>query len=98
MISTFEYMILTGYFLELRQLDLQRNRIGGVLPATIRNLENLLYLNLKDNLNLGGKLPVNDLSQLTKLNRLSLVQCNFDHTEESVEELQQNLSKCKIWI
>ena len=84
--------------LELRQLDLQRNQLSGEIPAVIGNLENLLYLNLKDNPQLGGVLPISALCQLKKLNRLSLVQCNFEQSEEAQLILQQNLSKCKIWI
>ena len=83
---------------ELRQLDLQRNRLSGELPVEIGALENLLYLNLKDNPTLGGLLPVTALCRLRKLNRLSLVQCNFEQVEEAQQILQQNLSKCKIWI
>ena len=83
---------------ELRQLDLQRNRLSGEIPADIGKLENLLYLNLKDNPQLGGLLPVIALCQLKKLNRLSLVQCNFEQPLEAQHILQQNLSKCKIWI
>lgn len=79
-------------------MDLQRNRLSGGLPAEIGQLENLLYLNLKDNPLLGGPLPVAELSRLTKLNRLSLVQCSFEQSDEVLQNLHRNLSKCKIWI
>lgn len=91
-------LIYDGYVIELRQLDLQRNRLCGELPTAVGQLENLLYLNLKDNPALGGPLPVSELCRLGRLNRLSLVQCNFDHSEEALHTLQQVLSKCKIWI
>ncbi len=48
----------SNFDLELRQLDLQRNNICGVIPSSIGKLTNLLYLNLKDNQNLCGPLPV----------------------------------------
>ena len=82
----------------MRQLDLQRNNITNSLPLSIGRLHNLLYLNVKDNENLGGILPIKELASLTKLNRLSLVHCNFDRPEESVERLQAKLPRCKIWI
>ena len=83
---------------ELRQLDLQRNSLTGTLPPTVGQLSNLLYLNVKDNEHMRGPLPVTQLATLTKLNRLSLVHCNFDHAEEAVEELQVFLPRCKIWL
>ena len=83
---------------ELRQLDLQRNTIMGVIPPEIGQLTNLLYLNLKDNEYLSGTLPVSQLANLTKLNRLSLVHCGFVDTQESVRQLQIHLPRCKIWI
>jgi hypothetical protein len=86
-------------FVELRQLDLQHNYVTGALPASISRLTNILYLNLKDNTGLGGVLPVDALSQLTKLNRLSLVHCAFTTTDgNTVPILQGRLPRCKIWI
>ena len=83
---------------ELRQLDLQRNRLSGPLPGAVGQLDNLLYLNLKDNDGLNGPLPIAELSNLKKLNRLSLVACRFEHGEASAESLRQLLPRCKIWI
>ncbi len=83
---------------ELRQLDLQRNNLTGVLPPSIGQLENLLYLNIKDNEQLGGKLPLPQLMGLTKLNRLSLVHCSFLDAEADVERLKLAMPRCKIWI
>ena len=84
---------------ELRQLDLQHNSITGTIPPAIGTLTNLLYLNLKDNTHLGGALPVGPLSNLTKLNRLSLVHCSFDlgPNSSAVNSLQGILPRCKIW-
>ena len=87
-----------GSLHELRQLDLQRNNLSGVLPVTISRLTNLLYLNVKDNVDLGGQLPVEALSSLSKLNRLSLVHCSFLNTEVSVARIQSRLPRCRIWV
>jgi Leucine-rich repeat (LRR) protein len=84
--------------IELRQLDLQRNQLTGVIPRSVGRLENLLYLNIKDNPQLGGRVPVLELSRLTKLNRLSLVHCNFVDSDAALETLRDNLPRCKIWI
>lgn len=84
--------------IELRQLDLQRNHLHGGLPDSIGNLSNLLYLNLKDNEGLNGHLPVHQMASLTKLNRLSLVHCNFVNAQAAVDALQAHLPRCKIWI
>jgi len=83
---------------ELRQLDLQRNYLNGSLPNSIGKLTNLLYLNLKDNEQLSGKLPITSMTALNRLNRLSLVHCNFEDAERSVVILQTHLPRCKIWI
>ena len=83
---------------ELRQLDLQRNNLVGTLPASIGQLQNLLYLNIKDNEHLSGRLPLQELMSLVKLNRLSLVHCSFQDTENDVEVLRNHLPRCKIWI
>ncbi len=85
---------------ELRQLDLQHNSISGSLPRTVGRLVNLLYLNLKDNTRLGGPLPVATLSQLTKLNRLSLVHCDFAGNDlgQALNQLQSQIPRCKIWM
>lgn len=87
-----------GHLPELRQLDLQRNSITGTLPETLSLLSNLLYLNVKDNLDLGGSIPLDALSKLTKLNRLSLVHCSFNEPAASAEVLQGRLPRCRIWI
>jgi hypothetical protein len=83
---------------ELRQLDLQRNLLHGNLPKAIGKLENLLYLNVKDNIGLGGRLPLAELLCLTKLNRLSLVHCDFHDTDIVMEAMKIALPRCKIWI
>lgn len=88
--------ILTGS--ELRQLDLQRNQLSGAVPPSIGRLQNLLYLNIKDNQSLSGRLPLTQLLSLNKLNRLSLVHCNFVDTDYAVEALKQHLPRCKVWI
>ena len=87
-----------GNLKELRQLDLQHNNISGKLPKEIGNLVNLLYLNVKDNSNLGGEVLVESFSKLNKLNRLSLVNCNFVNTQDALELLQVRLPRCRIWI
>ncbi len=79
-------------------MDLQRNALQGVLPASIGRLQNLLYFNIKDNTSLGGRLPIKELMSLTKLNRLSLIHCNFQETTASEELLKQALPRCKIWL
>jgi hypothetical protein len=83
---------------ELRQLDLQHNSLSGTIPKEIGKLQNLLYLNVKDNERLDGPLPVVEMATLTKLNRLSLVHCNFERAEEAVAQLQFHLPRCKIWL
>jgi protein-serine/threonine kinase len=83
---------------ELRQLDLQRNAMTGSLPGAISSLSNLLYLNVKDNSGLCGPLPVDELSRMTRLNRLSLVHCSFEHVQESAVILQDRLPRCRIWV
>jgi hypothetical protein len=55
-------------------------------------------LNLKDNNNLSGALPVFPLGRLTKLNRLSLVHCGFESNADRVAELQSLLPRCRLWI
>jgi len=87
-----------GGLVELRQLDLQRNNLRGVLPHSIGMLTNILYLNLKDNADLQGPLPIQQLTRLTKLNRLSLVHCRFTVSEEEAAELQTRLPRCRLWI
>ncbi len=84
---------------ELRQLDLQRNSMTGTIPSQISHLTELLYLNLKDNEGMNGVLPISALVQLTKLNRLSLVHCNFSNsTQENTNLMQIHLPRCKIWL
>jgi hypothetical protein len=83
---------------ELRQLDLQKNFLSGTIPRSIGNLDNLLYLNIKDNEHLTGRLPLAELLSLTKLNRLSLVHCDFTDTQTAVATLKAQLPRCKIWI
>lgn len=84
--------------IELRQLDLQRNQLCGAVPASIGKLQNLLYLNIKDNPQLTGRLPLPQLLSLSKLNRLSLVHCNFVDTDYALEALKTHLPRCKVWI
>jgi Leucine-rich repeat (LRR) protein len=83
---------------ELRQLDLQRNGLTGHIPKSISSLTNLLYLNVKDNNGLTGPLPVDELSKMTRLNRLSLVHCSFENVQESSTVLQDRLPRCRIWV
>jgi len=83
---------------ELRQLDLQRNGLQGRIPTSVGKLQNLLYLNLKDNPYLNGELPLREIVKLTKLNRLSLVHCQFTNAELAMEELQTQLPRCRVWI
>lgn len=83
---------------ELRQLDIQRNYLHGAIPWSIGRLHNMLYLNLKDNEELSGSVPLNQLRHLSKLNRLSLVHCSFDNVEETVEFVKAELPRCKLWI
>eukprot|EP01036_Dinobryon_divergens_P022469 gene22469-30726_t len=87
-----------GNLTELRQLDLQRNMLSGTVPRTIGRLENLLYLNIKDNVHLTGVLPMPELLSLSRLNRLSLVHCNFHNADEALEQLSVHLPRCKVWI
>eukprot|EP01038_Epipyxis_sp_PR26KG_P011227 gene11227-15067_t len=86
-----------GNLTELRQLDLQRNSLVGTLPPTIGLLKNLLYLNVKDNNSLNGILPIRELSLLHKLNRLSIVHCNFQNLDQAKLILEEQLPRCKIW-
>lgn len=79
-------------------MDLQRNQLSGPLPSSIGALQNLLYLNMKDNQQLTGRLPLPELLSLTKLNRLSLVHCNFHNTDHAQAMLSQHLPRCKVWI
>lgn len=85
-------------FLELRQLDLQRNNFTGSLPVSVGSLTNLLYLNIKDNPGFGGKLPILELAGLSRLNRLSMVHCSFDDREQALTTLRVALPRCKIWL
>lgn len=87
-----------GELSELRQLDLQKNYLDGPIPPEIGQLKNLLYFNLKDNIYLNGKLPIFELCSLKRLNRLSLVHCKFDDSEDSTLLLKKGLPNCKIWI
>lgn len=89
-----------GYFVsaELRQLDLQRNELRGPLPRSIKKLQNLLYLNIKDNEAMGGTLPLAELLTLTRLNRLSLVHCSFDNANVVVDAMKEQLPRCKVWV
>lgn len=85
-----------GQLTELRQLDLQRNNLRGPIPSSIGKLKNILYLNFKDNSGLNGPLPVGALSRLVKLNRLSLVHCNFTPDAEALHELQSKLPRYDV--
>lgn len=88
-----------GELTELRQLDLQRNLLSGpLLPACVAGLQQLLYLNLKDNAALSGRLPLAELCSLSRLNRLSLVHCGFADKDAAHEALREALPRCKIWI
>ena len=87
-----------GNLKELRQLDLQHNSCTGRVPVEIGLLQNLLYLNVKDNIGLNGDLPIEHLARLTKLNRLSLVNCSFSNSQETMDTLQVRLPRCRIWI
>jgi hypothetical protein len=82
----------------LRQLDLQRNTLSGPLPASIGKLQQLLYLNVKDNLGLCGRLPLSELCTLTRLNRLSLVHCSFVERDQAQDQIRRALPRCKLWI
>lgn len=53
---------------------------------------------MKDNHDLDGVIPVQELLQLTRLNRLSLVHCSFVNAEQTVEVLRLRLPRCKVWI
>jgi len=89
-----------GELKELRQLDLQNNSLqGGMCDGALVGLDQLLYLNVKDNPMLGYReaLPVKLLSRLAKLNRLSFVNTGLTHTEAQLDELQERLPRCKIW-
>ena len=81
----------------LRQLDMQQNQLCGIIPYDIDKLQNLLYLNCKDNNGLGGTLPVEQLSRLSKLNRLSIVNTDILTSPSLLRALQQNLPRCKVW-
>ena len=87
-----------GNLKELRQLDLQHNNLTGRLPKELGFLTNMLYLNVKDNTSLGGEIPIESLAKLNKLNRLSLVNCNFSNPQDTVDSLQNRLPRCRIWI
>lgn len=86
------------YATELRQLDLQRNKLSGTIPPSVGRLHNLLYLNIKDNEHMTGELPLEELLLLTKLNRLSLVHCRFQNAVYALEEMKIHLPRCKVWI
>ena len=77
---------------------MQRNLLSGAVPTSIGRLQNLLYLNIKDNQHLTGRLPLTQLLSLNKLNRLSLVHCNFQDTDYALEALKAHLPRCKVWI
>lgn len=95
----FLYMYLSIYlFTLLNFIFFIFSYIKGIIPNSIGRLSNLLYLNLKDNTSLSGRLPIDSLKLLTKLNRLSLVHCNFTNGNEDTEILQEQLNRCKIWI
>ncbi len=82
---------------QLRQLDLQHNDLSGSLPVSLHLLQNLLYLNFKDNVHLGGTLPVENLSCLQKLNRLSIVNTDMMTSPSLLRQLQTALPRCKVW-
>ena len=86
-----------GNLRELKQLDVQSNNLSGKVPSSLGKLTNLLYLNIKDNEKLNGVLPIEELSKLTKLNRLSMVHCSFENVKEAADILQVRLSRCRIW-
>ncbi len=83
---------------ELRQLDLQRNYFTGRLPGNISELDNLLYLNVKDNVGITGEIPVDSLAKMSKLNRLSLVHCSFVNISDAAALLQEKLPRCRVWV
>jgi len=86
-----------GELTNLRQLDVQHNNISGLLPDSLGNLTNLLYLNFKDNARLSGVLPVQTLSKLRRLNRLSFVNTDVMSCATLLKALQKALPSCKIW-
>lgn len=86
-----------GELTALRQLDLQHNDLSGVLPESLGHLTNLLYLNFKDNIRLGGVLPVLTLGKLRRLNRLSFVNTDVMSCPALLRALQKALPRCKIW-
>ncbi|XWS60488.1 hypothetical protein CRYUN_Cryun07bG0040400 [Craigia yunnanensis] len=51
---------------ELRELDLSRNTVGGVIPDDLNRCNSLVYLNLSHNI-LEGKLQLTGLNSLEKL-------------------------------
>ena len=53
---------------------------------------------IKDNVHLTGVLPLPELLSLSRLNRLSLVHCNFHNADEALEQLSVHLPRCKVWI
>ena len=82
---------------DLKQLDVQSNDLSGKVPTSFGKLTNLLYLNIKDNERLNGILPIEEMSKLIKLNRLSMVHCSFENVQEAVDYLQIRLPRCRIW-
>ncbi len=82
-----------GNLRDLKQLDVQSNNLSGKVPSSVGKLTNLLYLNIKDNEALNGVIPIEELSKLTRLNRLSMVHCSFDNVREAVDILQLRLPR-----
>jgi hypothetical protein len=67
----------------IQLFDIQDNKLTGCISDSISNLTKLTYFNCKKN-QLNGRLPIESFKKLNILNRISLIENNFENIKEII--------------